>query len=404
MTVSLEPITPPVVLLPENAQVLRLLTRSEAGSSNSSSLVRGPEDELRYTNIDDHGLRYDVFETPTEDRRYRVLSPMHRSRYLTLPVGLPERVGQLALQWTRAGASDRDKAIAVERRLREEYKYDLSSPSGASQNPLDHFLFESKRGHCEFYSTAMAMLLRTVGVPTRNVTGFIGGTYNRFGEFYAVRQGDAHSWVEVYLDGQGWTRFDPTPPSDAAPRADVDGALAYVRDLLEAAAQRWNRQVVGYDLDQQVQLLRSVTHKYAPFRLSAESLRTASRSPSTWVILLLLCSGLGYWFWRRRPKALVGPRAESERAQAERRAAELYRLLEGALASQGLSRPSSTPPLAHARGLLEIRHPIADEVHAFTELYLEARFGGRILSDTECNDYRERAKALRRSATALKAA
>ena len=83
---------------------------------------------------------------------------------------------------------------------RTGYRYDLGSPSGKSKQPLDDFLFESKRGHCEFYSTAMAVMLRAVGVPTRNVTGFIGGSYNRFGKFYAVRQGDAHSWVEVFID------------------------------------------------------------------------------------------------------------------------------------------------------------------------------------------------------------
>jgi transglutaminase-like putative cysteine protease len=65
----------------------------------------------------------------------------------------------------------------------------------------------------------MAVMLRTLGVPTRNVTGFVGGTYNRFGKFYAVRQGDAHSWVEVFIDEAGWMTFDPTPPADAAPGA-----------------------------------------------------------------------------------------------------------------------------------------------------------------------------------------
>src|SRR5690606_646211 len=123
--------------------------------------------------------------------------------------------------------------------------YDLESPSGAAKNPLDHFLFESKRGHCEFYSTAMAVMPRTLGVPTRNVTGFIGGTYNRFAETYSVRQGDAHSWVEVHIDGLGWTRFDPTPPSSSAPRSEINGVLATMRDIVEAMAQRWNRHVVG---------------------------------------------------------------------------------------------------------------------------------------------------------------
>src|SRR5690606_23943302 len=114
----------------------------------------------------------------------------------------------------------------------------LESPSGAASNPLEHFLFESRRGHCEFYSTGMAVMLRTLGVPSRNVTGFIGGTWNRFGRFYAVRQGDAHSWVEVFLPDVGWTRFDPTPASPAAPVAEIHGFAAFLRDVIEAAGER----------------------------------------------------------------------------------------------------------------------------------------------------------------------
>src|SRR3954465_13519074 len=100
----------------------------------------------------------------------------------------------------------------------------------------------------------MAVMLRTQGVPTRNVNGFIGGTFNRFGHFYAVRQGDAHSWVEVYLEGTGWENFEPTPPGDALPKSELAGVWAYLPDVLEATSQRWEHHVVGYDLNQQVSL------------------------------------------------------------------------------------------------------------------------------------------------------
>src|SRR5690606_23555661 len=136
------------------------------------------------------------------------------------------RVVDLARAWTIGVDRPADKARAVQDRLRTEYRYDLASPSGADPHPPDPFLFESKRGPCAFYSSAMAILLRAVDVPTRNVTGFVGGTYNRFGRFYAVRQGDAHSWVEVYLDGEGWVTFDPTPPADAAPKSELVGVWA----------------------------------------------------------------------------------------------------------------------------------------------------------------------------------
>src|SRR5208282_2046059 len=138
--------------------------------------------------------------------------------------------------------------------------------------PVDHFLFESKRGHCEFFSTAMALMLRTVGIPSRNVTGFVGGTYNRFGRYYAVRQGDAHSWVEAYLDDPtrpGWQTFDPTPTSGAQPLEDTTGAWVYLRDLVEALSQRWNRYVVGYDLRTQVRLFEDMARHYDALRSRA---------------------------------------------------------------------------------------------------------------------------------------
>src|SRR5690606_23657166 len=104
-----------------------------------------------------------------------------KARYLSLPPGMTERVAALARRWAGDATQPLEIAARIEEQLRTEYRYDLESPSGSTPNPLEHFLFESKRGHCEFYSTAMAVMLRTLGVPSRNVTGFIGGTSNRFG-------------------------------------------------------------------------------------------------------------------------------------------------------------------------------------------------------------------------------
>jgi hypothetical protein len=244
----------------------------------------------------------------------------------------------------------------------------------------------------------MAVMLRTLGVPTRNVTGFIGGTYNRFGRYYAVRQGDAHSWIEVHLEHKGWTRFDPTPPSDAAPQSDITGVLAFVRDFVEAAAQRWNRHVVGYDLKQQVHLLRAAQRRYSEIRQSSDIMGGAIASPTRIALglggILLLALGL-YWLKRQRG-------GESE-AKPKRPGADpnltqivaLYRALDAAMAARGIGRSPSTPPLAHARALVELGHPAADEILDLTRLYVEARFGGRSLDDETRRDYARRVKLLR---------
>lgn len=403
MTIDLEPIDPPVLFLPPDAVALKLQSRGTPLLGNVPTVLAGPEGELKYSSLEDHGIRYEVYLAGRDEPAPPRLSAVDRARYLALPADFPARITSLATDWTRGLPGAEARARAIEARLRREYSYDLESPSGAADNPLDHFLFESRRGHCEYYSTAMAMMLRTQGVPTRNVTGFIGGTYNRFGRFYAVRQGDAHSWVEVYVDGKGWLRFDPTPPSDAAPRGEISGALAFVRDLVEAAAQRWNRHVVGYDLKQQVNLFRSVRSRYSSIRSQSELLTSPRRTLGLAAGVLLIGGGIWWLRRRRRPQGdrPKGPKRDEREAL---RAAELYRTLEATLAGLGIPRPLGTPPLGHARALEEMGHPAGAEVRALTELYLEARFGELTLDDERRRDFLRRVRSLRATRTETRAA
>jgi protein-glutamine gamma-glutamyltransferase len=244
----------------------------------------------------------------------------------------------------------------------------------------------------------MAVMLRTLGVPTRNVTGFIGGTYNRFARSYAVRQGDAHSWVEVYLDDTGWTRFDPTPPASAAPQSDITGLLAFVRDFVEATTQRWNRHVIGYDLKQQVGLLRSMHASYSKLRARPGTVGKLLSSPRTtlFTVVGLACLAYGVvWLRRRRKTHSPTARAATERETAAREVVELYRQLEAALATRGVARPTGTPPRAHAVSLQALGHPLGEEALALTELYVAARFGGATLSLEERRDFARRVRAMR---------
>jgi transglutaminase-like putative cysteine protease len=398
MHIDLEPIEPPVVFLPPDAVALTVSQQGASLINNIPQVTGGPEGSLTYKTQDERGLRYDVSLAAADEPTSVSLSPTERPRYLTLPADLPPRVADLARAWVGATTDPRLEARLIEARLRKDYRYDVDSSSGAAKNPLYDFLFVSKRGHCEFYSTAMAVMLRTLGVPTRNVTGFIGGTYNRFARSYAVRQGDAHSWVEVYLDDTGWTRFDPTPPANAAPQSDITGLLAFVRDFVEATTQRWNRHVIGYDLKQQVGLLRSVHRSYSALRDRPGPVGKLLSSPRSTFLTLL---GLGLaaygalWLSRRRKNVSPAARAATERETAAREIVELYRLLETALATRGVARPTGTPPRAHAMGLQAIGHPVGEEALALTELYIAARFGGATLSVDERRDFARRARALR---------
>jgi transglutaminase-like putative cysteine protease len=403
VTIDLEPIDPSVVFLPPRTVAVQIRSQQQGITGESVALTRGPEGEVRYVGTDAHGLRYDAFVASDREPILELLNVQERGRYLEVPADLPRRLGELAHAWADPQPTAYLKAKAIEEHLKRDFKYDLGSPSGGKPQPVDHFLFESKRGHCEFFSTAMALMLREVGIPSRNVTGFVGGTYNRFGRYYAVRQGDSHSWVEGYVDEpvRGWLTFDPTPTSGAQPMQQTQGTWVYLRDLVEAMSQRWNRYVVGYDLKTQVHLFEDIAQRYERMRkrtgADKGALEVATRGPVVAGLVLAFVAG-GYVVWKRRkgPAAKKGRLPERTGSDAKQEAATaLYRSLEAALALQGLGRPVSLPPLRYAEQLTERAHPLARDVLDLTKRYLEARFGGATLDDAGCRAFEEKVKTIR---------
>ena len=401
---DLEPIDPPVVFLPPRAVALVVKPQNQILLGDPLAVQRGADGEIRYSGSDARGLRYDVYLAGEGESLVEVLPLAERTRYLALPPGLPDRLATLAHAWTDALPTLEAKARAIEDHLRREFAYDLKSPSQGQPQPVDHFLFESKRGHCEFFSTAMALMLRALGIPSRNVTGFVGGTWNRFGRYYAVREGDAHSWVEAYLERggrPGWQTFDPTPASGAQPIEPPGGAYYYLRDFVEALSQRWNTYVVGYDLRKQIRLFDEMSRRYERMRTRAGfdkgPLARLTRGPVVAGGALLLL-GLGYAAWKRRRRNAADPAAKPPRRDQDVRAetvTALYRTLEAALQAQGITRAPSTPPLRHAHELQSRRHPLADSVISLTSVYLETRFGGETLTDTGRRDFERRVREIR---------
>jgi transglutaminase-like putative cysteine protease len=401
---DLEPIDPPVVFLPPRVVALRVRPQNQILLGEPLSLQRGADDELRYSGSDARGLRYDAFVAADGEALVEPLAPAERGRYLALPASLPERFATLAHQWTDALPTPEAKAHAIEDHLRKEFTYDLKSPSQGQPQPVDHFLFESKRGHCEFFSTAMALMLRAVGIPSRNVTGFVGGTWNRFGRYYAVREGDAHSWVEAYVEHAGrslWQTYDPTPPSGAQPIEPPGGVYYYLRDFVEALSQRWNTYVVGYDLRKQVRIFDAVTRSYEQLRSRAGMdkgpLARVTRGPVVAAVLLVVFT-LGYVAWKRRQRSAQEPEAARRKQVGdvrEQTATALYRAMEAALQAQGITRPPSTPPLKHATDLRSRRHPLGEVVMTLTAVYLETRFGGEELTDVSRRDFERQIREIR---------
>lgn len=397
MHIDLERIEPPVVFVPGEAVALDVLSGKRRPRQAQSIVAADARGQLHYSTLEDQGLEYQVYLPPKGLIFPEREKPSHLRRYMILPEELSPRIERLAHELTRAQETPLQIAKALEKELRVRYKYDLSSPSGGAEDPLDHFLFESKRGHCEFYSTAMAVMLRIKGVPSRNVTGFVGGTYNRFGEFYAVRQGDAHSWVEAYLPERGWIRFDPTPPSSAEPQAQLGSGAALLRDILEAASQMWRNNVEGYDTQQQVGMFRKIRNFFRSPSGTVTSDGAAKFNVKRWALalfgLLLIAAGVILWLKRKKePRVIPGTNPP-----AIARSIELYLRLERALEARGVPRPASTPPLTHARSLVAAGHPTGAEALALTEMYIGARYLGQSLSEADVRDFQARVARLRRA-------
>jgi transglutaminase-like putative cysteine protease len=150
-----------------------------------------------------------------------------RQRYLALPAEVTSRVKALAIQLTASEATPFDRAHAIEQYLRTTYPYTTDVPyPPANQDLADYFLFDLRKGYCDYYATAMVVLARAAGLPSRLAIGYASGTYNTSSQRFIVTQADAHSWVEVYFAGIGWVTFEPTagsPPinrsSQATPQA-----------------------------------------------------------------------------------------------------------------------------------------------------------------------------------------
>jgi transglutaminase-like putative cysteine protease len=167
--------------------------------------------------------------------------------YLQLPP-LDPRIVQMAREVASRAHNNYDTAVALEEHLRHHYRYTLHLPTTAQKDPLANFLFERKEGHCEYFASAMAVMLRSLAIPSRVVNGFRGGEFNDLSGQYIVRASDAHSWVEAYFPGHGWVGFDPTPASSLPLN---NGGWSRVSLYLDAMTSFWREWIVNYDFAHQ---------------------------------------------------------------------------------------------------------------------------------------------------------
>ncbi len=187
-----------------------------------------------------------------------------RANYLQLPAEYSPRIGELARQVSANAAAPFDKALALETHLRTKYAYSFETIF-TSQNvtPLEEFLFETRRGHCEFFASAMAIMLREIGIPSRVVHGYLAHGFNPVTGLYEVRAFDGHAWVEAYLEGSGWMSFEPTAAYPVPQRQQQSGTtLADLKTYAEKLAQQEAMQGEKSVLQIVAEVLRSLTEAW----------------------------------------------------------------------------------------------------------------------------------------------
>jgi hypothetical protein len=339
------------------------------------------------------GFRYDVFSVLEEPPETAppfypppILDLRHRERYLRIP-SLDPRIAELAQSMTASTATDLARARALEQGLRTGYGYTLELPQQEVKDPLADFLFTRRKGHCEYFASAMAVMLRTLGIPARLATGFQMGEYNPISDLWVVRASDAHSWVEAWIPGHGWTTFDPTPPDLSSHAFTLFSKFGLYLDAAETFWQQW---VVGYDPNHQGTLADRI--QQAVRRLGIGWFDSLSGAGSQWAVqgkswlrrfgagvLVTLLGGCGLWWrgpslWRAmRMRRRVERVRRGEASGAD--ATVLYQRMLQVLRRQGYQKPVWFTPLEFARSLPAT--PLRRTVEEFTAAYNDVRYGER---------------------------
>jgi protein-glutamine gamma-glutamyltransferase len=397
-TVYLEPIATDAIFVPGTVFSLRGNFSGEGGNSyltRRNYIVRDSTDTLLNPFRNYTSIRYIGFSRlpPLNATKLRAASknypPEIKEKYLQVPQ-LDPRIPALAREITKNAATPFDKAIRIESYLRDRFTYSLNLTGKPGDDPLAHFLFETHAGHCEYFASSMAILLRTLGIPSREVNGFLPGEYNDLGGDYVVRASDAHSWVEVYFPGVGWQVFDPTP-------AALEGSknfltrLGQYADWLEIT---WNEWIIGYDFSHQLVLAQSLqrnSRNWGDFARGwfEQKQRDGKQWLKSWqfqhgslgyllpAVLVLFLLALRFNFFAevaRRLRLFLQLRKSKAVRSDPQLASRLYAELLRTLERRGLRRSESQTPFEFAAALNSPQ--LAPAVREFTQIYAHARFGG----------------------------
>lgn len=295
-----------------------------------------------------------------------------RLRDTRLPAGRNPRTIALAQRLRREHSRDDDFVRAVLALFHEQPFFYTLTPPPLDADSVDDFLFDTRRGFCGHYASAFATLMRAAGIPTRIVTGYLGGTYNRYANYWIVRQSHAHAWTEIWLEGRGWTRVDPT--AAIAPERVERAAINAMVAADEPLASRWERHTwlsdLGLRLDALHELWRERILRFDP-RAQTELLRALHvPEPDARKLVVALGVGLALAFvwltWQVRRETRPAGLDPLRRA---------YLRLCRKLAALGLPRHPFEGPLAFAARVGVVRPDLAADIAALCDRYARLRYG-----------------------------
>jgi transglutaminase-like putative cysteine protease len=381
-----------VLMEPIGSNVFFLADKAQSLTGNFRRLSTDAGGAVYNLDVDRPINRYEadswlVNPDPGELRDASDLVPASMAAYVKLPP-LDLRISKLAEEITAGSLTNYDKAVAIDRYLKTHFGYTLELPRTMPRDPLANFFFERKQGHCEYFASAMAVMLRSLHVPARVITGFRTGEFNDLTGQYVVRASNAHAWVEAYFPDAGWTTFDPTPAGTLSMHSNWSRMLLY----LDAAASFWREWIVNYDVSHQRRLgedaiensrhfLDGLRHQFSSmYRKSLNFTRrthhTMTHAPARWTIGGLGITAILLLFVNIR-RIFAAVRAHFLRAHPDRAprvaAALWYERMVRKMARRGWRKsPSQTPK----DFVLAIQEPeLQKKVAEFTRVYELARFG-----------------------------
>jgi transglutaminase-like putative cysteine protease len=347
------------------------------------------------------GARYRVFSRdPGRGRSHSPHAPIEQlppgtlDSYLRVPPTLAPRMSALASQIMAKSGSPAAKAQAVVDWLKRTHGYTTNLKRDERiADPLEDFLFAQDAGHCEYFASAAALLLRLGGVPTRYINGFLGGEWNAMRGTVTVRENRAHSWVEAYLGREGWVRIDATP-SLARP-----SHMGTLRQVFDSAELFWGRWVVEYSASQQFLLAQRLgqklglrSHGYLPGRAATPLTRKQALALAGLVTMAVVIISQRKRFkgWR---KARAGGNAQETRA--DQAIVRLYQALLRRLSSAGIPRRPSETPHEYLARIREAGLEGAPAFQRLTDAYTSVRYGEMNLQPELVADLRREAPQIR---------